>query len=565
MKDLVSNPDSHPGVKLESGNIGDSKYQHPTRIATFSNRAHGDWGIEVALKNTTTAPNRPVKGFLVVSSKSPYRLATHLASYNLLKNEKLGLVAYIYDVNDGDEKKVLTNTIKKSYVLLEHPSGEIKKITMLDDGEHNDKSKDDGIVGAVFEAEEIGTYTAQVVVEASTRQGESFVRTTQHFFPVIGRSVKLADTAVVSETDDKDRLRIDLAAQIEDFSKSYRVSAELWGASPSGGMIPVTWLSNIITPNASTALSLSLDIRWILNSMATAPFELRDIQVSDEVTHIPLSLKDNAKLTLPSVYVNNSTNNNLFLGKSDLVSQKLEITDDMLMGKKPAITNYAPSILATGTESLMLVHGYCSGPMWPTQDFTNYIVFSDPKRNRSNAEFAKEIQLQGQGLNSYGIIAHSQGGNAALHLYANYWSGLDNSVGLRKIQSVGSPYQGTNVATNLAAIGAVFGAGCGQNWDLSPDGAKLWLAGIPGWARDKVYFRSTSFTDRAFRYDYCNLVTDVFLSDPDDGLVSKAATELPGGRRIDHATGWCHTTGMRDPAQYYDHARNSAMNSSAAR
>ncbi|TQC57729.1 conditioned medium factor domain protein, partial [Pantoea dispersa] len=32
-----------------------------------------------------------------------------------------------------------------------------------------------------------------------------------------------------------------------------------------------------------------------------------------------------------------------------------------------------------------------------------------------------------------------------------------------------------------------------------------------------------------------------------------------------HTTGECHTTGMRDPAQYLDASRNATMNANAAR
>ena len=32
-----------------------------------------------------------------------------------------------------------------------------------------------------------------------------------------------------------------------------------------------------------------------------------------------------------------------------------------------------------------------------------------------------------------------------------------------------------------------------------------------------------------------------------------------------HTTGWCHTTGMTNPACYTDHTRNQGMDSAAAR
>ena len=50
-------------------------------------------------------------------------------------------------------------------------------------------------------------------------------------------------------------------------------------------------------------------------------------------------------------------------------------------------------------------------------------------------------------------MAHSQGGLAATHLHAYYWSNLETAKGGRLIQSVGSPYYGSGLAGNLAAIG----------------------------------------------------------------------------------------------------------------
>ena len=60
-------------------------------------------------------------------------------------------------------------------------------------------------------------------------------------------------------------------------------------------------------------------------------------------------------------------------------------------------------------------------------------------------------------ISSCGIIAHSQGGLASLHLYTYYWSCLDDASigGNRLIQAVGSPYQGTPLAGTIAAIGAI--------------------------------------------------------------------------------------------------------------
>jgi hypothetical protein len=240
-----------------------------------------------------------------------------------------------------------------------------------------------------------------------------------------------------------------------------------------------------------------------------------------------------------------------------------EITDEMRMGVRPEKYNTDNAV----GGKMMLVHGYCSGGNpFPTSQFSKYIVFSDPNKNRTHEQFANLIKNFGAAYPSFGIVAHSQGGAASLHLYTYYWSGLDYATGgSRLIQSVGTPYQGTALAGNLAALGSVFGAGCGTNNDLTHSGASAWLAGIPSWARAKVHYSTTSFKDVWYAYDYCNIATDLFLSDPDDGVIEKSKGQLSGANNRGHKTGWCHTTGMRDPAQTSDSSRNSDMNANAAR
>jgi hypothetical protein len=164
------------------------------------------------------------------------------------------------------------------------------------------------------------------------------------------------------------------------------------------------------------------------------------------------------------------------------------------------------------------------------------------------------------------VVAHSQGGAASLHLYTYYWSGLDNATGARLIQSVGTPYQGTNLAGILATLGSWFGVGCSSNNNLSYSGAASWLAGIPTWARGKVNYYTTSFKlTNWYTNDYCQFATDLVLSDPEDGTTEQAKGQVSGAINRGHVTGQCHTAGMRDPAQYLNASRNSTMNTNAAR
>lgn len=251
---------------------------------------------------------------------------------------------------------------------------------------------------------------------------------------------------------------------------------------------------------------------------------------------------------------------------------EVHISEDMKIGKKPSKEQRERHLghrRLNGGHKKILVHGYCAGGNpFPTGQFSNAIAFSDPAApaSWSHDTFANKIDAfaNANGLDGCGCIAHSQGGAACLHLYRYYYSCLDNAETSGKmIQSVGTPYQGTALAGSIAAIGDIFGAGCGTNSDLTYSGASSWLSSIPAWARSQVTYYTTSFEDKWWRWDYCHLASDLILSDPEDGTTEKSKGQLSGANNGGHRDKQCHTTGMRDPPQYRDSSRNSAMNANA--
>jgi hypothetical protein len=168
---------------------------------------------------------------------------------------------------------------------------------------------------------------------------------------------------------------------------------------------------------------------------------------------------------------------------------------------------------------------------------------------------------------SFSTVAHSQGGMASLHLNAFYWSSLDahDKSGLRRIQSVGTPYQGTNLAGNLANLGQVFGLGCGPNTDLTRDGAVNWLSKIPMDARKDIWYYTTQYEDSWWLSAACVTGANFVLATPNDGTTAKKYGQLEGANNGGHKKGWCHTNGMSYGAQCTDPDRNAEMNKYAAR
>jgi len=257
--------------------------------------------------------------------------------------------------------------------------------------------------------------------------------------------------------------------------------------------------------------------------------------------------------------------------KASPTKDELDINEDMTRGRKPSSSNSARN-LEDEKHKKILVHGYCGKQSdFPTEHFTDAIQFSDPDSTSpkasswSNDQFARKIYkfTKDNDIHGCGIIGHSHGGIAGLHLKEHYWSCLDNATsGSRLIQSVGTPYQGTILAGTMAAIGGIFGIGCGRNYDLTEDGATRWLRSISHMSRGEVYFYLTGAPTGWFSTP-CLFSADLLLRDPEDGVVERSRGDLPGGNNAGYTSGQCHTFVMWYGNQCLDLARNSEINSNA--
>lgn len=543
------------GVERHVENFGLESKTYPAEVYILTQAQTGALNLQVTAPagSKLTAAGQP-DGYLVVGSDSDYQLYTHLSSYNLLQNGQVALVTRLFT-----EEAAAFKGLTEATAVVRAPSGTETTLTMVDDGAHADGAAGDGVFGAWLNLSETGEYTARVSGLGYSANNQKVFRTTQHVFPVIaprfGATVQNISTAVAGN-----RLNISFSLPalntLSDVEQAQLVnaSAEVWGVNAEGKSVAVAWIGGLVQPVISkgqATFTMNLDGRWLALAGAGSQLELRNLRIQDVNTSLPLVQVANLSVKASALPSN----------ASEMVTA---ITEEMYMGSKPAELNRSQSYV--GGNKVILSHGYCSGSgTWPTAHFTNYAVFSDLNQNRTHDQFANLIRNFGSQFDSFGLIAHSQGGAASLHLYTYYWSGLDNSSGSRLIQSVGTPYQGTALAGNLAILGQIFGAGCGTNWDLSYDGASVWLAGIPSWARSRVYFHTTSFKDVWYAYDYCNIATDVFLGDPDDGVIEKSRGQLSGANNMGHATQQCHTQGMRDPAQTHNASRNANMNTYANR
>jgi hypothetical protein len=505
--------------------------QYPAEIFAFGNIEKGKMRVKFDLPENVQNSNKAL-GYLAFST--------------VIGNE-IGFVSSVFDRNFDNEVDIpnpLTGLIADAKIYVTNPNGEI---SILNAGETNG-----GNIRGSFVPTVGGKHTAQIVVRGTTPDGTEFLRTSEQTFEVASSRIQTGKKAIATMIDDV-RWRVNLPISGIGTNQKVIVNAEVWGQNEKGELISTNWIGGMMYPETvkrKTNLPLTIDSRWLSREGIIGNVELKNIRVQNGDNSVLLG--ESEGVSLPDVFPTENARN---AGKI--------ITDDMRTGVNP---NQEAIINAPGGK-LMLVHGYCSGDAWGSAaQFTNYVKFLDLNQNRTHDQFANLIKNFGASLPSFGIVAHSQGGAASLHLYTYYWSGLDSATGgTRLIQSVGTPYQGTALAGNLAILGQIFGAGCGSNSNLTYSGAASWLSGIPTWARAKVYYHTTSFTDVWWRYDYCNLATDPFLSDPEDGVVERSYAQLTGANNLGHKTGWCHTSGMRDPSQTGDSSRNTNMNTNAAR
>jgi len=461
-------------------------------------------------------------------------------------------------------------TVKVAVMDLTLPSGVVVAVKMKDDATHPlDTVANDGIFVGTTNASEAGTYKAKAVMSGEHSDGRPFIRTTQHLINVVEKSVSLTGDAYGHENNaDKERMVIRLvveptveASRLRD-SKVYRAYSQVWGTQPNGSSVAVAWIGGIThleEHNGKETITLSLDMNWVALAGAKAPFVLKNVYIQDPESQVPLSLIKEIKLTVDEHLSTYFTAINL---------RPTAITPLMRQGRPPA--SLLPQSTMAYKTGLILLHGYCSAtnPWQPSEDiFTNGHYFLNPAASITNEQFAALVIEFGKSrnLSAYAMIGHSQGGMVATHILNYYFTGLDNlDASKRLVQTVGTPFQGTTAAGSAANLAKSFGVACGSNFDLTIDGAKLWLSGISADTRENVYFYTTTYGDAGFFGDYCSLPMNMVLQYPNDGTTELINAPLPGGNNMGNTKEWCHTTEMKYEAQTSDKTRNVLLNKNAA-
>lgn len=492
------------------------------------------WGDAARLFDAITLPQRqgamqieiqlkkPIGGYALIDQSTDRELYSYVAQRRTLVGRPITLVNSL-----SDGSRIVT----------------LRAVVRSPDGSRETIEANVGADRFSFTPKQPGKYSVQVIAEYADKNNMPVLLTTQHVIEVESPTTPLGGVRATVAGD-----QIELAFDDALANERTIVAAEVWGRNEEG-MVPVCWLSRV----CDAQRSLMLDPQLVLDAgVDPATIELRQVRVHDVDSLVPTQIVERVAGQVEPRMIEQA-----------LQSGTRHAPMRVLFNEA---TN-TPRGTLPGGHRLLLVHGYCSGgnPFTASHYSGDIAQFSDPNVSRSHDAFALEILNQTAPMKSFGVAAHSQGAMAALHLYTFYFSGLDWARGDRLIQSVGAPYQGTALAGNAAVLGDIFGFGCGENTDMSYTGSANWLSLIPTSSRQQVWYYTTSFEDRPFAFDYCNIITDLLLSDPDDGVIERDRGQLPGATNMGHVEGWCHTTGMRDPAQCTDASRNATINARAKR
>lgn len=581
--------------------VGDSTSEILGDVYTFSNPTVGTYHLTLSVSGMTEDEflarvnhsrgngRTSSDGILLVWNESEDEIFSRLESYLAMrKDDHMGFQAQMYEVSSNPDLRqakghvptALRDVVSKAVLEVFFPNGTRMEEAMHDDGLHADGLANDGVYGANFVPDASGSYLVQTVLAGKRKSGDPFLRTAEHSVRVVPRSAELTGDVAMAIDLANLRLIFDLGVQQHqvleaerELAGKYRAYFELYGKSLfSGEQVPVAWSSAIVEPaigsNGQSVVTLEVDMGWLVAAGAVGPFSLRNVYLQEVNTFIPVSSKDTLDLRLSSTH--DATLWRAFQAAN--ATYDGTTTEKMRFGVRPKWLHMRKQNATSDSSKLVLMHGYCAdaNPWKRTSHiWQDALYFEDTKQSRSHDKFAKLVVdfAEKEGATSYGLLGHSQGGFVAVHVYNYYWSGVDAAEGQRKLQSLGTPYQGNSGAGFWAEVLDTLAEGsCESQEDLTRDGAQMWLSGISADVAKEMYYYTTQYDKGGlFGKGYCNKLTNAVLSSPNDGVTENAYADLEGGNFVGNFVGECHIDGMNWPASYLNEERNQEMNSKAAR
>ncbi len=540
-----------PGWTSRIGDLQPFIPQVTTRL-DIQYPAAGDWTVEISNGDPGSI------GYLLIRDHSGVAMQLHPTSYVSLVGQPKKVRASLSPVDalgtplmDAVQSFSEGLEITSSTMSWHGPRGLIVQEPMDRSGPWLEQS---------FIPRSRGPHECRIQIEGIDSLGHRFLRSGVHHFHVEGSVVI---TGMETRELDDERMAIDLSLDGTESHQSLLLSSEAWCLGEDG-MQPRCWIGGI-SPVVDGKVTLVLDRRWLTAEGGNGQsLTLRSLRIASPHAARPLLATgsiDSLALgdtTVPAdLQLNSSTLHSMQHGRGDMNGIRVSRRS----WNSPSRSDQY------GGHNLMLSHGYCSdADSWNPTDFSGDVAeYINTFQNFSHDQFAQDFIAFGSQYKSYGLVGHSQGGNAAVHLYTFYWSGLDWAGDGRLLQCLGSPFSGTSLAGNLSILGELFGFGCGVNYDMTYDGAAEWLSYVPASTRQNTWTWTSTVEDQWWSYDYCHILTDLVLWDPDDGVVENSEGDLDGANNMGTTTGWCHIKLMAEPREVDDTNRSSEMDMEAAR
>ena len=416
-----------------------------------------------------------------------------------------------------------------------------------------------------------GDYTLDIDFRATLTNGEVVQRTAYYGFPVLSRPVLLQETSHATIVDDK-RLKINVESKPLKEQDHLVLYAEIWS-----GDTPISYINSMtyFDKGSNGKIPVVLDSRWfaLANKANIQSFELKNVKLLDPDTFIVVEQKDQIKVSIDQMPKAAATRAN-----------EIKLDQEMLFGVDDVLVPFADAPSAgiaanrgTADNGIFLVHGWCdTNAAWNQFDFNDGPTFeyTNNDRSLSRNNFARAIRDQADPTfrDWFSVVAHSQGGQAAVHLQAYFFSGLDLSPAPRPIQTVGTPYQGSTLMDLYFAYGLgwilneIFNfSDCEPQFTLTTPSSYFWSIFLPRASQeDTFYYRTIHDTPNNFfqalqfwRWK-CNFASYILLG-RDDGVVRPFKSWLVFGNNMGITESQCHTGGMRYMDQRDDRGRNDIM------
>ena len=402
-------------------------------VLQFLHPKPGKWQLVLSIKGPATA--KPIKAIAWIAfnnSKVSISAYTDRSDHVVGKDMDMNMM-----VSDPKRKAIdgcsvpLPNMLRNATMTVTYPDGKKEVHIMY-------KEKTPGMMGGKFRPPMAGNYTVQLAVTGVDKEsGYEFARSLSSTLSVAAPSLNVTGS-IFSDlyhhpVTGNEIIPIQVGVKWDPQSRdTYRGYAEVYGTGKGGVSVPVAWVGGLMqvkeTSSSSYMLQFELDSRWLILANATLPLTLHNLIFEEidgfiEVVKVEHILKVSASSPLIAQW------------RPMMKASEVDITYEMRNGYSPyrGKNNKSDDTTANSDGAIVLVHGYCADhPPFPSAHFTNPVVFSDLDRNRNIDTFARLLIsfTANHGLQRFSIVAHSQGGMAALHMLTFYNTPLDGMVGI---------------------------------------------------------------------------------------------------------------------------------------